>query len=396
MDNEEYQRYATALLCSGSLDRLLDESGTTDYPDYPGPSYYAANYKMQGSGSKGLAVRKDGRYFRIYTTSCYNDRFLPLPCGRGCTLQYVCGNVEEIRRQKGLLPGTPVTVVISRKKPEKHVVLEGRFDGIMVKTTLNADQDECQREYSNIAITHVTPPESLPTQWTAETLARAAPAPVGPGGDAPAGEPFAEDCRHMVFDTESAAPDQSGRARTAHPILQFGYVITDSRFEDTFERCESLLRYPDSAWTGNSLDRDVNKFTLKRMERGGEDAAGALKRLYAAIDRTDGCLVAHNADHDLRQLERSAEVAGYHRVKRPVRVFDSCKCANRIMSIANQDKRCSADRRYPKLRDLAEQYNLHHPEQVYHESLDDAKVLLEIVKRWPLDLISIFTYTVEV
>jgi len=398
MDDAQYQLHATGLLCSGKLSKLLDESSDPDFPDSAG---YSAKYKFAG---KGLAVRCDGLFFRMILDSSYNDAF-HLHADGQCFLHYVCGNVEELRRQKGLAAGALVTVVLSRKpsygKGEKHVVMHGRFDGIMINTSQNADGAECQREYSKIAILRVKTPDHPPAAPLAASDAPPPDADDPPrerdatGTDALAGDPFPDDCQHMVFDTESAPPDPSGRAITAHPMLQVGYVMTSHDFRETLEQWEAVLRYPGDVWTGNSTEDSVHKFRLKRMKL-GQDAFGVVERMYAAIDRVTGCIVAHNADHDLRQLERSAESAGYTRVKRPVRVFDSMKCAGRIMSFMKGAPGGGGGARYPTLKLLAQEHGMASLGGAFHEALYDAATLAKIVRQWPLELISIFTYVVDV
>lgn len=77
-----------------------------------------------------------------------------------------------------------------------------------------------------------------------------------------------------------------------------------SDWMDTNCSCDAPLGismgYPSNVWTGNSMGDGVLKFSLKRMKLGVQDAFGVLDRVYAAIDRVTGCIVAHNADHDLR------------------------------------------------------------------------------------------------
>jgi hypothetical protein len=168
-----------------------------------------------------------------------------------------------------------------------------------------------------------------------------------------------------------------------------GLVLTTRDFRRRVGAYESLLQYPADAWTGNTADCDILKFSVADLRLAPAAGAG-LQAFYGAVDRVaeaGGCIVAHNVQHDLRQVEASRKAVGYRRVPRPVRVLDSLTCAPRILELTGGP----TDGRWLKLGDLARASRVAAPAGGYHQALNDALTLQEILAKWPLHVVAIFT-----
>ena len=322
---------------------------------------------------KAYAVSTDGKFFRMkLQAEGYNDRFV----GRegAAVLVYVCGAPEERRRQNLNRAGDEVTVELScAAQGERHAVLRGTFLGIVAQRDVKPDGTSMLVAHSHIRI---------------DAFAQPGGADVSLDAAAPAADAHPEPKRtrtpraapeHLFVDTESAAPFDKrllGRAHDAFPILQHAFVRTDAAFARLASGCE-YVRYPDELRDalGNDARSSVLKVGLDKL-RSGRAVRRVLERIHDELERvvqTGGCLFAHNVLHDLRQLERTAQLVG-HAWPEPrlvVRTIDTVRVASNFVP--------GADDRWMALADLARAGGIAAPTEPYHDAETDARVLWRIV-----------------
>ena len=257
--------------------------------------------------TKGLAVRNDGKVFRMQLKSeGYQDKFVERD--GAAVLIYVCGNPEERRRQHLNRAGDQVTVVLDRKSDDAHAILRGTFLHIVAHHETKPDGTELLVPHSYIRIDAFTQPDG-PDVDLKDSISDDAPSKRARGPEAEA--------EHLFLDTESAAPfDQRlmGHRHDPFPILQHACVRTDASFVKLANGCE-CVRYPDelSDALGNDAQSSVLKFGVKKL-RAGREVHLVLERIYDEIARVvskGGCLFAHNVVHDLRQIEKTAKLVGH-------------------------------------------------------------------------------------
>ena len=320
------------------------------------------------SRSKGLAVSRDGKVFRmVLKPEGYQDRFLERD--GAAVLVYVCGLPEERRRQHRNRAGDAVTVVLDRKSDDAHAILRGTFLDIVAHRESKPDGTELLVPHSHIRIEAFTRPDGpevalVGVDGGASPRKRARSADVEP--------------EHLFLDTESAAPFDErllGRRHDPFPILQHAFVRTDGAFERLASGCE-YVRYPEELRDalGNDGRSSVLKIGLDKL-RGGCDARRVLERLYDELARvvaTGGCLFAHNVLHDLRQLERTAELLAYAwPAPLVLRTIDTVKVAPNFVPGATE--------RWMRLEELARVSGMPAPAEAYHDAETDTRVLWRIV-----------------
>jgi DNA polymerase III epsilon subunit-like protein len=169
-------------------------------------------------------------------------------------------------------------------------------------------------------------------------------------------------------------------------------VVATREFDRRIGASERLIGYPDGVPTGNTPACGVLKFPLEAMRHAAAEAE-VLAAFFAAVDQVadpGGCLVAHNAQHDLGQLRATCAALHHAREPRPVRVLDSMTCAARILHMTRPDLGLDQNR-WIGLADLARHLGVPAPPGGYHQALGDAMVLMEVMGTWPLYLVEIFT-----
>lgn len=384
-------------LTSGAYVGLLDMAYSTIEP--------LVRTCLWSGRAKGLAVSEDGGVMRMSTRSSYNDTFRVYSPG-AVVLEYVCGIMEELRRQRLNRRGQQVKVILS-SRADKHAILYGTFREIrVIQEPLGEAGEVRNREYSLIDIIGIEDDPQcvtvIPLHISPLTYCkrlRKSTASVADGQVA--GSAFPPECVHMVFDTESAPPPPPSSSRRpperVHPVLQIGWVLYTSDFSRRLQTKEELLKYDEGVWTGNGDEQGLNKFPPHLMKH-SRCAKEVLSQFFAAVDRVQesgGCLVAHNIPHDLRQVRASAHACGLERSVRQVRTFDSMRSASRIMQLMER----KAPAKWMRLCELVRLNGVGaSPQEVewmasefYHHALADVLALASVMQQWPLDAIALLT-----
>lgn len=337
--------------------------------DYP-----AAARKIGGasafrcaSRSKGLAVSQDGRVFRMRLGGHgYNDKFVLE--GGECVLSYVCGTMEEQRRQNLNRPGDAVLVNL-RDERDRHAILGGVFRRIEASPDKKPDGTELLTARSYIAIVAYDTHAGLVQLATADAAA------------APPKRARRPPCEHLVFDTESAAPlDRRllGRRHAPFPALELAYYRVGHDFRRVLKMHSALLAYDASLGErlGNDEQSAVLKFPLCELQA-GDPAGCALDGLLAEIERvvaSGGFVFAHNARHDVEQVRAALQLLGRSSPGVRVRAIDTVKTAGNFVAGVET---------WTKLADLARLAGLPAAGAVngrLHYAADDALLLLNVLR----------------
>lgn len=354
---------------------------------------FAADGKKRGSNgrprTKQWAVSEHGNTLRCRTHADgkgYNDILFADEDG-AVTLEYVCGEDEEIRRQSKLRSGDRMLIDVRVDKPdETHALLVGTFVKRLVKEEVKPDCHPAMVPHSVIRLEkyvrssdgdEVPFRQDVPEDASGEGSG-SAPSPLVPT--------LYAQREHLILDTESAAPLSAkttpNSGTYAFPVLQLAFM----RFRDDLtvlsQGCDFLV-YDEDRNVGNDANSSVLKFdpNLIATGRRAEDVLSTFLWHVERVVRTGGFVIAHNVAHDVRQVNASLNAAGMKGgrgggdrdqgggdVPVPVRTFDTIKTANSFVSDVGP--------KWLKLSDLADKCGVR-PTLPLHHAMSDVVTLYD-------------------
>lgn len=315
---------------------------------------FFSSFHWEGRPKKGLAVSKDGKVMRVYTTSSYNDTFRST-VGGGVVLHYVCGITEELRRQRLNRKGDPVRVILTNRRNDRHAVLRGVFREVRVTKEYFEDGEFHTREYSLIDILGFDGDNEEEESRVSHKRRLTDDTADGEDDDGHlAGEDFPHEALHLVF----------GVSQVTASSMRLSYAITTSDFE---------LRI-----CTHETDLDEEQ-PLQASE-----SVHAFFEAVARIAGSGGCLVSHNTEQYLDQIHKVALACGSVPTRCTVRAFDSMRSAPRIMQLMQ----CHTSDKCMSLRDLATHNKVFIPHEL---EAPEVVVLCYILRSWPIETIATLT-----
>lgn len=319
--------------------------------------------------SKGLAVSADGRVFRMRLSDHgYNDKFIME--NNECVLSYVCGTMEEQRRQNLNRPGDPIIVELGDNQ-DRHAILHGVFKRIEATPDKKPDETELLTARSYLTILAYDRDENQTIYFEANDRPSPMPKKMRP-------------CHHhLIIDTESAAPlDQRllGRRHSPFPMLEVAYYRVSHDFSRVIKMRSAILAY-DSELTnriGNDEQSAVLKFSMEELRLGdpAHDVVEDLFKEIRCVGQSGGLVFAHNVVHDLGQIKATLDLIGRASPGLCVRTIDTVKTAGNFVE--------GAEKRWMKLGDLATLSGLSisgHINGRLHCAADDALLLLHLLRK---------------
>lgn len=260
-----------------------------------------------GTDKKQLAVSENGKVFRMSLSNRgYNDKFT-IDADGNVILTYVCGKREEMQRQQKNKFGDEVFVELGDRslRRERHAIFKGVFIGIRDHVDRKADGTEELVSHSHIRLDSYFLRE-FGEEVNLNTLCVSSLEPFR--------RPFTTTPEHLFIDTESAPPSD-GRKHDAFPVLQYSFIRTDATFERAISLGTEYIKYPPSCAKkiGNDESSSILKVPIECLESGVDvhDALTILVKQFERVRDTDGCVIAHNVQHDIAQICKTAELVQF-------------------------------------------------------------------------------------
>lgn len=279
-------------------------------------------------------------------------------------LRYISGDAEETRRQKQKIRGDAILFECGTGPPaDLHAVFHGHF--------VRVDETDIQPKTHVIITSFVRAgPDGTLMKVPFERVKASSLT-----DDRKRMRTLADRREHLFVDTESGSP--RGTMERVFPVLQVAYVHTTHDTQEVLSSRMEHVKYPDHLLgeTYNHELCDVNKFDMTTLARGMPALAllGDFRDLLRRVSASGGIVFAHNAKHDIRQIEKTASLLGFSFEGLSVRVVDTVRAASCLVPAlpAGQSR---------ALGEIASHYGIQAPSGQFHLAQDDAHVLWRIVR----------------
>lgn len=167
----------------------------------------------------------------------------------------------------------------------------------------------------------------------------------------------------LVFDTET-----SGLGSNDRPV-ELGYVRVDNGLETHAH--SALLK---SVQEIHPRASEINGITMARLNAEGRDPKGELERFFAVakeVLKGGGVLIAHNAQFDVKMLNRLAKDVGLESPLALSGVFCTMK---RSTNQCQLEPFRFGSHKYPKLSELADTLKVAYDPAILHGAVQDCRL----------------------